>query len=158
MSNHVTEDDFWPRLDDINAGMLNVDGGRPVPMSHYADRDARALWFITANGTDLVEALRKGAREARYILASGDGKLYARVDGRAALSDDRKKLDEIWNFVAASWFEEGKEDEDLALVRMDLSEAEIWATDGGLKFLYETAKANVTGEKPDMGDQGIIRF
>jgi len=158
MSNTVTAKEFWPRLDDVQAGMLNVDQGRPVPMSHYSDREAGKLWFITADGTDLVNALRSGPKDARYIIASGDGKLYARIDGTASLSASKDKLDEIWNIVAASWFEDGKNDDDLALVCLDLSEAEIWATDGGLKFLYETAKANVTGEKPDVGDQGIIRF
>lgn len=158
MSNTVTPEDFWPRLGDVQAGMLNVAGGRPVPMSHYPDRETNRIWFITAEGTDLVEALRAGPQDARYIIASGDGKLYARIDGTASLSGNRDKLDEIWNAIAAAWFEDGKEDEDIALVCLDLTEAEIWATDGGLKFLYETAKANVTGQKPDIGDQGVIRF
>ena len=158
MSNTVTPDDFWPRLDDVRAGMLNVNGGRPVPMSHYPDRETNRIWFITAEGTDLVEALRAGPQDARYIIASGDGKLDARADGKASLSGNRDKLDEIWNAIAAAWFEGGRDDEDIALVCLDLSEAEIWATDGGLKFLYETAKANVTGQKPDIGDQGVLRF
>ena len=158
MSNQVTPDQFWPRLKGVQAGMLNVEGGRPVPMSHYPDREANRIWFITAQGTDIVESLKGGPKSARYIVASGDGKLYARIDGTASLSGNRDKLDEIWNVIAAAWFEDGKEDEDLALVCVDLKEAEIWATDGGLKFLYETAKAHVTGEKPDMGDQGVLRF
>ena len=49
---------FWKRLDDVNAGMLGCDPDwRLVPMSHYADPDEDALWFITAEGTDLAEAV-----------------------------------------------------------------------------------------------------
>lgn len=158
MTDTITPDDFWSRLDDIQAGMLAVDMGRPVPMSHYADREANALWFITAKGTPMETALRAGDMAARYVIASGNGKLYATVDGTARLSEDREKLDELWNAVADAWFEDGKDDEDVQLVRFDLGEAEIWATTGGLGFLYEVAKAQITDEKPDIGRHGRLDF
>jgi len=44
------------------------------------------------------------------------------------------------------------------LIRFDLTEAEVWATGGSLKFLYEVAKAHLTDSKPDMGDHGTIHF
>ncbi len=158
MTDTLTQDDFWSHLDGVQAGMLAIGNARPVPMSHYADREARALWFITAKGTDLVDATRDGVKPARYILASGNGKLYARIDGHATLSNDRAKLDEIWNVIADSWFEDGKTDGDLALVRVDLNEAEVWITNGGMRFLYEIAKAQMTDEKPDMGTHGTLHF
>lgn len=158
MSDAITPDDFWPRLKKINAGMLDPSTGRPVPMSHYPDRENGALWFITAHGTDLADAVEDGPKTARYIVASGDGNLYARIDGEVSLSTDAEKLDEIWNAIAAAWFEDGRRDEDIVLVRMRLTEAEIWATDGGMAFLFETAKANLTGTKPDIGDTGVLTF
>lgn len=156
MTDTLTPDDFWSRLDDLNAGMLALADGRPVPMSHYTDREANALWFITARGTAIAEALENGPHPARYVVASG--KLYATIDGTAQISQDRAKLDEIWNAVASAWFEDDKQDEDLTLVRVDLKDAEVWATDGGLAFLYEIAKAHITDEKPDMGTHGTLRF
>lgn len=158
MTDTLTPDDFWSRLDDVQAGMLSAGAARPVPMSHYVDREARALWFITANGTDLAQSVGAAATPARYILASGDGKIYARVDGTASVSHDAAKLDEIWNFVADAWFEGGKRDDDIVLVRFDLSEAEVWTTDGGVRFLYEMAKAQATDRKPDVGSHGTLRF
>jgi general stress protein 26 len=156
MTDTVTHDDFWTRLGDLNAGMLSVGENRPIPMSHYPDRDANALWFITAMGTDIAQALASGSQPARYIVAAG--KLYATIDGTASLSNDAAKLAEIWNAVADAWFEDGREDDDIALVRIDLKSAEVWATDGGLAFLYEIAKANLTDEKPDIGAHGTLSF
>lgn len=146
-------DDFWKRLDGINAGMLGVtDDLKLVPMSHTADRDAMALWFITAHGVHLVEQLTGASRDALYIVADGGGKLFARIEGRLELSDNGAKLDEIWNAVASSWFEGGRQDPDIRLLKFSIAAAEVWTTTGGLGFLYEVAKAKATGAKPDMGE------
>ena len=152
-------DTFWKRLKGINAGMLGcADDWRYLPMSHYADPDLNALWFITARGTDLVTTLTSGPKEAMHVVSDGGEGLYARVHGRLSLSDDAAKLDELWNAVAASWFEDGQRDPDVQLVRMDLDRAEFWLTGGALSFLYQIAKSKVTGQKPDMGEHGEISF
>ena len=152
-------DTFWKRLDSINAGMLGcAPDWRLVPMSHYADRDQSVLWFITADGTDLVKAVEGGPQQAVHVVSEGGDKLYARMEGTLELSNDKAKLDEIWNAVASSWFEDGKQDEDVRLLKLKLSTAEVWATTGGLGFLYEVARSKVTGAKPDMGDQYEIAF
>ena len=150
---------FWKRLESVQAGMLGCDPDwRLVPMSHYADPEQGALWFITAEGTDLVEATRNATPEAVHIIASAGDKLYARIEGRLELSNDRAKLDELWNAVASSWFEDGKQDDDVRLLKLTLSSAEIWATTGGAGFLYEVAKAKLTGAKPDMGEHFEVSF
>lgn len=146
-------DDFWSRLEGINAGMLGVtDDLKLVPMSHTPDRGAMALWFITAQGVNLVQQLEGGSKDALYVVADGGGKLFARVEGRLELSSDRAKLDEIWNAVSSTWFDEGKQDPDVRLLKLSISGAEVWTTTGGLGFLYEVAKAKVTGAQPDMGE------
>lgn len=150
---------FWKRLEGINAGMLGcAPDWRLVPMSHYPDPEQGALWFITAQGTDLVEAVAKGPQKAVHVVSEGGDQLYARAEGMLELSNDRAKLDEIWNAVASSWFEEGKQDDDVRLLKLTLAEAEVWATTGGLGFLYEVAKSKVTGAQPDMGDHFTISF
>ncbi|MRX51861.1 general stress protein [Paracoccus sp. S-4012] len=145
---------FWTRLKGINAGMLGLRSDQHFqPMSHQiTEDDDRALWFITAQGTHLAEAVSRGAQDAMHLVAEGSGKLYARLEGRLELSNDQAKLDEIWSQVSASWFEEGRDDPDVRLLKFTISSGEVWTTTGGLGFLYEVAKARVTGAKPDMGE------
>lgn len=148
---------FWKRLEGINAGMLGVtDDLKLVPMSHNADPDEHALWFITADGVNLVEQTESGAKDALYVVADGSGKLYARIEGRLELSGDQSKLDEIWNVVASSWFEGGKRDPDVRLLKLSITAAEVWTTPGGLGFLYELAKNKITGAEPDMGEHFFV--
>ncbi|NNF90205.1 MAG: pyridoxamine 5'-phosphate oxidase family protein, partial [Boseongicola sp.] len=57
MTDKIDAKEFWNQLDNVMAGMLTLEGARPVPMSPYSDREAGAIWFITARGTDVEEAL-----------------------------------------------------------------------------------------------------
>jgi len=149
--------EFRERLDEINVGMLAAGDARAVPMSHYLDKDADTVWFITANGTDLAKTAQTGAK-AEYTVCSNNEKLHARIDGELQAVTDPAKLEELWNAIAGAWFEDGKRDDDVQLLRMKLTEAEVWVTRGSAAFLYEIAKAQMTGDKPDMGDHGTIRF
>lgn len=150
---------FWSRLDDINSGMLGVtQDSRLVPMSHYTDRKVGVLWFTTAKDTDLARSVASGPQDAMHVVSDGGQGLYARIHGTLSLSDNRAKLDELWNAVASSWFEDGKQDPDVQLLRLDLTEAEVWATGGSMAFLYQIAKSKITGDKPDMGDHYSLTF
>ena len=135
---------FWSRLDDINSGMLGVtQDSRLVPMSHYTDRKVGVLWFITAKDTDLARSVASGPQDAMHVVSDGGQGLYARIHGTLSLSDNRAKLDELWNAVASSWFEDGKQDPDVQLLRLDLTEAEVWATGGSMAFLYQIDRKSV---------------
>ncbi|XDA96805.1 pyridoxamine 5'-phosphate oxidase family protein [Sulfitobacter sp. LCG007] len=152
------KEEFWNRMEDVNAGMLAAGDHRSVPMSHIAREDDNALWFITANGTGVADAA-KSRSAGEYIVSAADAKLYARIDGSLEEVHDKEKLDELWSVVASAWFEEGEDDPDVCLVKFQPRTAEVWATDGGAKFLYEIAKANLSKEaKPDMGDHGTVTF
>lgn len=150
---------FWRRMDEVNAGMLGTrDRLKLVPMSHYTDAHGLALWFITAQGTDLVAELADGPKPAIHVVGEDSEGLWARIEGQLELSDDREKLDEIWNSTASAWFEGGQEDPDLRLLKFSITEAEIWNSTGGLGFLYQIAKANLTGTKPDIANHFLLRF
>ncbi len=150
---------FWDRLEDVRTGMLSADSARAVPMSHYVDKKTGAIWFITADGTDLAKtASQSGSAKGEYIVSSDAEGIYSRIDGTLTAVTAPAKLAELWNAVAAAWFEDGKQDPDIQLVRFDPVTAEIWVTGGALSFLYEVAKARMTDEKPDAGDHGTVTF
>ena len=150
----MSKDEFWDRAEAVTAGMLDATGGeRLVPMSHYADRAANTLWFITAKGTETVDAVEAGPKDSRYVLSDNGKGLYAHLTGVLALSEDRAKLEELWNPVADAWFEGGIDDPDLRLLSFRISAGEVWVTTtSGIRFMYNVAKAKVTGDQPDMGD------
>lgn len=151
---------FWDRLADVRAGMLGLDvAHRMVPMTHYADKGESTLWFIAADGAEIVETVKAGPRAAHYVLASAREGLYANVVGELSLDTNQMKLDELWNAVADSWFEGGRRDPDVQLLKFRLREAEVWSTTtNSLSFAYEIAKAKVSDEKPDVGENYVLTF
>lgn len=153
--------EFWDRMEDVRTGMLGIKGqGRLVAMSPRVDDDRPGkIWFITAKGTDLAEGVVLGPREAQLVISDNDQGLYADIEGTLTHSADSEALDEAWNFVADSWFEGGKTDPDVRLLCFTPREAEVSVTtNSSLSFFYEMAKAKLSGDKPDVGDQGVVVF
>lgn len=82
----MPQNDFWKRLEGINAGMLGIEGaGRFVPMSHYPDQETQKIWFISAKGTEMAEAAEAVATCA-YLVADASKGLYAHAVGALTLS------------------------------------------------------------------------
>lgn len=145
---------FWGRIDDCRTGMVSIDG-RAVPMSPYLDEDRKKISFLTAKGTIVAEAT---PGPARFIVCNDSEKLYCELDGSLALSQDRKRLDEIWNPIAAAFYEDGKDDPDLELVEFTPTRGEVWLGPGTLRFIYETAKANMSDDTPEFGERFTVQF
>lgn len=153
--------EFWDRIEDVRTGMLGIKGqGRLVAMSPRVDDDKPGkIWFITAKGTDLAKGTATGPCDAQLVIADDSQGLYADIEGTLTQSVDREALDEAWNFVADSWFEGGQADPDVCLLCFAPRQAEVSiTTTSSLNFLYEIAKAQMAGEKPDVGDQGVVVF
>jgi general stress protein 26 len=152
---------LFDTMDDVPSGMLGVVGSdqHMQPMTHFADRDLAEVWFITSKATDLVRAVGQGAR-AQYCLASGNGDFFACLAGTIEQSTDSAKLDELWSPVASAWFDEGREDPDVCLLKLTLLDAGVWATtDSTAAFGLEIARANLqSSHKPDLGRHCIVRF
>jgi general stress protein 26 len=149
-------DKFWTEMGNVRAAMLSVGSARHVPMSPYPRPDDGAIWFITAQGTDLVEALQNGENDTSLIV-TGEDKIHARIEGSAAVVQDRAKLEELWNPVASSWFD-GIDDPDIRLIKVTPATAEVWLTTGSFGFAVALAKSKITGEEPDMGDHFNLTF
>ncbi|MDA8585055.1 pyridoxamine 5'-phosphate oxidase family protein [Rhodobacteraceae bacterium] len=154
------KDEFWKRLGDVRACMLGFkDSDALVAMSPQLDDDLPGqIWFITANGTSLAKGVASGDAPARLVVADAGAGLYADVAGSLSHSTDREALDEVWSFVADAWFEGGQHDPDVCLLCFTPAHATVSVTDNGAKFLYEIAKAHLTGAKPDAGAQGEVTF
>ncbi|MBV7378840.1 pyridoxamine 5'-phosphate oxidase family protein [Maritimibacter dapengensis] len=150
---------FWGTAEDTGFGMLGVEGSgqHMQPMTHFIDRDAKALWFITSLKTDLTRAVGAGAI-AHFTLVSKGQDVQICARGKIKKVEDAAKRKELWNPVAGAWFED-QNDPALVLLKLDLEEASIWAsTDSAFVFGWEIAKAHAKGEEPDVGTHEVIAF
>ena len=116
----MERDDLRDRAGEVNAGMLDTDRQRHVPMSHHAEPERDMLWFIAAQRTDVVAAVKAGPKAAGHVVSVGGKGIYASLRGTLTLSHDTAKLDEIWSVVADTGFEGGKSDPDVRLLPLDV--------------------------------------
>lgn len=154
-------DFLFALLRECPAGMLGVDGSAQhmQPMTHFTDDEAIELWFITSISTDLVRAVGQGAR-AQYCLIDKGQDAYACLAGTLEQVQDDARLDALWSPMVAAWFDKGRDDPKLSLLRLTIAEASLWSSDeNALKVGFEIARANLAAEaRPDLGDHVVIRF
>ncbi len=139
------EKKFWKSLKSDMTMMLGLAGNqhghtRPMTAQLDPDHDDRGpIWFFAAKDHALVQNLAANS-EAIATFASKGHDLFACVHGTLALDNNRAMIDKLWNKHIAAWYEGGKTDPKLALLRLDADHAEIWL-DGsslvaGIKTLF----------------------
>lgn len=119
---------FWKAVDSDRTMMLGldgVDGGHTRPMTAQIEDGKGPIWFFSSSESDLVRKLQAGHRAFAAFSAKGHA-LFATVHGMLQRDDDRATIDRLWNPFVAAWFEGGKDDPKLALLRFDPEHAEIW--------------------------------
>jgi general stress protein 26 len=120
---------------------------RPMAIAR-SDRDGD-LWFFTSIESGKVDEILSDPRCAAVM----QGMLrYLSLSGRAEIVRDRKKIDELWQRPYDAWFEGGKDDPNLVLLHFVAEDGEYWDSSGtkGLRYMFEVAKALVTGGPVDI--------
>ena len=123
------EEKFWKALKSDMTLMLGLDGvedGHARPMTAQLEHDDRGpIWFFAAKDNAIVQKLRQGDRAIATFASKGHD-LFGTMHGRLSLDNDRAVIDRLWNRYVAAWYEGGKDDPKLALLRLDPERAEIW--------------------------------
>ena len=128
---------FWKALRSDMTVMLGLDAPDqipPRPMTAQLDGDADhgPIWFFTAKSATLTHHVAATA-PASFTFTDKGHNIWAAVQGRLSVSNDRAVIDRLWNPYIAAWYEGGKDDPELTLLRFDPAEAEIWI-DGSSLF------------------------
>jgi general stress protein 26 len=153
--------DLKDKIKDVKFGMfttLDPDGKLSSrPMTSQQLDDAGNLWFFTSDVTDFVRHLNEHP-EVNVAFSDPDDSLYVSVAGHAELTRDRAKIDELWSPLVSAWFDGGKEDPHLSLIKVHVNSAEYWDTKSSkMTQLYALAKSALTGKAPrDLGEHKKI--
>ncbi len=116
--------EFWESIRSDMTAMLGTSHVDPRPMTAQFDGDRNAIYFFTAKDTDLARSSEPA--DATLVYAAKGHDLFATVHGTLHIDNDPAVIDRLWNRFVAAWFEGGKDDPRLCLLRFDPGEAEIW--------------------------------
>lgn len=127
---------------------------RPLALQ---DRDFDGdLYFFTPDPSPKTEQVKANA-EVNVSIATGDG--WLSLSGTGSISHDGAMIDELWNTAAQAWFEQGREDPSLALLKVHAESAEYWTMDTPKPIaLLKYAKAAALGGQPDVGENAKVEL
>jgi general stress protein 26 len=116
-------------IGEIQIAMLtttSADGSlRSRPMRTQRAKFDGQLWFFTNRESRKAEEIMRHPRVS-LSYAGAEGNSYVWVSGRAEVISDRKKAEELWDERYRQWFTIGPSDPYLALIRVNVEQAEYW--------------------------------
>jgi len=133
-------------IEHVKVGMLTTadEAGHLSSRPMYVlkmDADG-AIWFFTKAHSGKAHAL---GHVNLTFTDPGDADFLS-ITGSAELVQDRAMIDALWRPAAKPWFKGGKDDPELALLKVTIDCAEIWdESDSTMVRLIAMAAAAVTG-------------
>lgn len=128
------------------------------PMSTQEVDDQGNFWFLSQRSSHKNHDIENDPEVQLFYSNTGSSE-YLSVFGFAEEITDRQKLEEIWNPIAKAWFSEGKDDPDLSVIRVNVSDAYYWDTKNNRMIqLVKIAAGALTGKPLDDGIEGKIRL
>jgi general stress protein 26 len=155
MTDKSTIDRIWDKVEDIRFCMLTSRDGQTLrarPMAAFPDKEAGCVWFFTDTRSHKDDEI---AKNPQVCLAFADMKKndYVSLSGQAEIRRDAAKKKELWSVHLQAWFPNGPDDPSVVLLRVVPEEAEFWdGTSSSLVYLFETARAAITGSRPHVGE------
>lgn len=153
---------FWESLDEspfVMLGLSGVDESHTQPMTAQFDDDLPNRIFFYANRDNRLIRGMSGTHNAIIAYSAKGHDLFASVHGTLVVDNDASIIDRFWSPVVAAWFEKGREDPDLTLLRFNCERAEIWKSGTG-DFLHYMASSLVRGSATEAAKDDVahVRF
>ena len=129
---------------------------RPAEARHERTGDvALTAWQASSLKVTEIEKLPK----VNVSFADPDNQRYVSVSGSAQLVRDRAKIAELWKPEFKISFTEGKDDPEIALLRVSLEKAEYWDSPSStIGYALSFVSSLVTGKEPDFGENKRVEF
>ena len=126
------------------------------PMATQEAEFDGTVWFLTRSESGKVSEIKNDAHVS-LIYADPKNHNYVTAKGKAQVSQDKAKIHELWNPMFKAWFPEGEEDPHIAVLKVEVDEAEYWeASSSKLVFGIKYLARAVTGGKVDVGETGKV--
>ncbi len=108
---------------------VNDDGSmhsRPMATQDFSKSDFDGtLWFFSRKHSLKNHSIEMD-QHVNLAYANPDKQQYISISGRATITEDRAKMEKLWNPILKAWFPEGLEDPELSLIGVQIEAAEIW--------------------------------
>ena len=127
--------DMWEKMADSPFVMIGLEGEgqHSEPMTAQLDPDANGkFWFYTMTDNRIAPG---GNAMAQFV--SKGHTLYACLAGTLVEETSEAVKDKYWNKQVEAWFDGGRQDPKLKMMRFELDSAEIWESDTSISGKFK---------------------
>jgi general stress protein 26 len=147
-------DRIWDIIEKVGVGMLTTrfaGGLRARPLEARPDRAAGVIWFVTDLRSDKEHEIEV-EQDVGLVFIDPNEKAYLSITARAEVQRDHSKAADIWKKTDNMWWH-GPNDPNVCVLRVQPLTAELWdGPSSKAVAAFEFAKARLTGEKPNLGE------
>ena len=116
------------------------------------------LWFFTNAESPKVWETNQH-RQVNVSFADPSKNRYVSASGTAILVRDKDKIEELWKPLYKTFFPNGLEDPDLALLKISVSKAEYWdSASTAIGRAIDFAKAYIKKDPSELGDHAKVNI
>ena len=148
MSKQQQMDTIQTMVKDIKYTMMttrnNEDHLHSCPMSTTETSiGAKEIWFIGHKPSETVDNIKQNP-EVNLAYVTQESDKYLSISGTAELVEDEEKLNELWSVMYNAYFEQGKDDPKVQLIKVVPHGAEYWANGNAITSAVKMAAAALT--------------
>ncbi len=127
------------------------------PMAPEKIDDAGNFWFLSASDSYKNQDIE--IDPAVQLLFQGSSYTdFLSIYGKAAISKDKSKIEELWDPMMKTWFTDGKDDPRITVIKFTPEEGYYWDTKNGMAVaLLKRTIGAIKGETYDDSVQGEIK-
>ena len=126
------------------------------PMSVKKVCDQGNFWFLSPSDSDKNKEISNDPRVQLFISNTSNYEFLS-IYGKATITKDKAKIDELWSDIAKAWFPDGKDDPRVTVIKVSPEEGFYWDTkDGKLVSMIKILASAVTGKTMQEGVEGTI--
>lgn len=148
-------------VDKIDMGMMGTyqEGSEfiyAVPMSRQEVDEQGNIWYLLSSESETYHNLEKN-KNLSILFSDTSNFNFLSLNGQAEISQDQARIDKYWNKMVEAWFEKGKEDPRIRVLKVVPSEAHYWDNKTNkLVTMFKVLSSAVTGQKLDIGREGEL--
>jgi general stress protein 26 len=127
------------------------------PMSTQEVDDEGNLWFLSSKSSNKNLELKHDPVVQLFYSNKADYEFLS-VYGRAEIYTDQETIDDKWSPVAKAWFQEGKKDPDVTVIKVIPEDVYYWDTKNNkIVSLLKIVASLVSGTTMDDGIEGELK-
>jgi general stress protein 26 len=139
----------------------NIKTGLPLsvrPMSVLQVDNAGNLWFMSHNDSNKNGEIAQDPFTHLFFQEHKNSG-FLNIYGITEIVTDQAKIDELWNPLLKVWFQEGKDDPKISLLKVEPTNVYYWDTKHGEAIAFiKMAASIITGKTMDDSVEGNLQF